>query len=149
MKPFITRWLATTLAVFVATGLDSGIHYNNVCALLGAGLLLGVCNAMVRPFLMLISLPLIVVTLGFFVLILNALILLFVGSGLIPGFSVLNFPAALFGSIVISLVSWLLKASCKMFDSQIRIVTVPGQPRPRGGMKTAQGRVIEENEPHD
>jgi putative membrane protein len=145
MKPFIVRWLVMTLAVLVATRLDPGIQFVNVFSLLGAALLLGICNAMVRPFLTLISLPLFVFTSWFFVLVLNALVLLFVGGGLIPGFKVLNFFAALFGSIVIGLVSWLLQASCKLFDGQIRIVTIPRESRePRGGMKTAQGRVINE-----
>jgi len=65
MKHFVFRWAATTIAVMVASSIIRGIRYDTVAALIGASLLLGILNAFVRPFLLILSAPLILVTLGF------------------------------------------------------------------------------------
>ncbi len=135
MKPFVTRWMVTTLAVLVAAQLP-GIHANSLVSLLFASLLLGVVNALVRPVLLLLSLPLILVTLGFFILIINALMLRLV-AGLVPGFFVDSFGSAFLGAIVISIVSWFLSAFFRGSDGRIRVITR------EGGMKQVSGRVIE------
>ena len=90
MKHFVFRWAATTIAVMVASSIIHGIRYDTVAALIGASLLLGILNAFVRPFLLILSSPLILVTLGFFILILNGL-LLFVVPSVIVGFHVDGF----------------------------------------------------------
>jgi len=69
MRHFVFRWIATTIAVFVAAPIV-GINYGDrLGCLLGASLLLGIINAFIRPILLLLSLPLILVTLGLFILI--------------------------------------------------------------------------------
>ena len=78
MKQFVLRWAATTIAVMVASSIIRGIHYDTFAALIGASLLLGILNAFVRPILLILSAPLILLTLGLFILVLNGLLLLLV-----------------------------------------------------------------------
>jgi putative membrane protein len=73
-----------------------------------ASLILGVLNAIVRPVLMFLALPLLIFTLGLFTLVINALLLYFIGNLLQPSFSVESFSAAFWGALVISLVSIIL-----------------------------------------
>src|SRR5207249_7177579 len=109
MKHFVFRWFITTFAVFVAAPIV-GINYGDrIGCLLAASLLLGIVNAFIRPILLLLSLPLILVTLGVFILIINALMLKFVGE-ILPCFEVPGFWRAFFGALILSIVSWLLSA---------------------------------------
>src|SRR4029077_4154721 len=100
---------------------------------------LGIVNAFVRPVLLLLSLPLILVSMGFFILIINALMLWLVG-GLVPGFDVPGFGSAFFGAIIISIVSWLLSAFFKGSDGRVYALTHHSQ------VRRVQGRVIEPDE---
>ena len=139
MRHFVFRWIATTIAVFVAAPIV-GINYGDrLGCLLGASLLLGIINAFIRPILLLLSLPLILVTLGLFILIINALMLKFV-SEIVPCFKVHGFWSAIFGAIIISLVSWLLSALFRGSDGRIHILTHHTQ------IKQVRGRVIEPGE---
>lgn len=104
LQAFLQRWIINTLAVLVAANVVSGIHYDTVGGLLAASLLLGVLNALVRPLMLLLSLPLLILTLGLFVLVINALLLSFVGW-LVEPFHVEGFAAAFWGALVISAVS--------------------------------------------
>lgn len=104
LLPFLQRWLVTMLAVLVAAKLVPGIEYDSGTSILVASLLLGFLNASVRPVLLLLSLPLLIVSLGLFVVVINALLLLLVGE-LVKGFTVQGFGSAVWGSLVISLVS--------------------------------------------
>ena len=122
MAAFLIRWFVTTIAVFVATKLVPGIKCEPVEALLGASLLLGIINAFVRPVLMLLSLPFIIVTMGLFIFVINALLLLFV-SKLIPSFYVDGFWHAFFGAIIISVVSWILSSFFRTSDGKIHAIT--------------------------
>ena len=108
MKKFLQSWLINTLAVLVAVYVVPGIHYQNWLDLLVASLLLGILNAVIRPILMVLSLPLLIFSLGLFMLVINALLLDFVGYLLHPQFSVTEFSAAFWGALVISLVSIIL-----------------------------------------
>ena len=85
LKEFLQRWIITTAAVLVAAQIVTGIKYDSGRALLIATLVLGLLNAFLRPLLLLLSLPLLVLTLGLFTLIINALLLWGVGR-LIEGF---------------------------------------------------------------
>ncbi|MCX6968286.1 MAG: phage holin family protein [Verrucomicrobia bacterium] len=145
MRSFFVRWASTTFAVFIATGFVPGITAENPEALILAGLLLGILNAVVRPVLLLLSLPLIVLTLGLMIPLINAMLLSFVGGGWIPGFHVARFGSALVGSIVISLVSWALNGLLRAESSTVRVHTYspPSPPSNPTGMKKVQGRVIE------
>lgn len=100
----LVRWLILTLAVWVAAHLVPGIVYDQWQSLLIAALVLGILNAFVKPLLMLISLPLIFVTFGLFLLLINAL-LLKATAWLVPGLHVASFWSALGGSLVVSIVS--------------------------------------------
>src|SRR5437867_11974309 len=107
MRHFVFRWIATTIAVMVAAALIRGIRYDTVGSLIGAALVLGILNAFVRPVLLILSAPLILLTLGFFILVVNGLMLLFVPS-IISGFHVDSFGSAFWGAIVIGIISWIL-----------------------------------------
>lgn len=106
-KIFLSTWAINTLGVLVAAHLVRGIHYESWGALLLASLMLGILNALLRPALLLLSLPLVLLTLGFFLLIINALLLYFVGW-LVAGLRVATFGAAFWGALIVSLVSLVL-----------------------------------------
>jgi putative membrane protein len=96
-------------ALWVAAQLVPGLVITGLSPLLLAALVLGLINAIVRPVLLVLTLPLTLVTLGLFLFILNAFCL-WLTSRLVPGFEVHSFLAALLGSLVISLVSWIVTA---------------------------------------
>ena len=139
MKHFVFRWAVTTIAVMVASSVVHGIRYDTVAALIGASLLLGIFNAFIRPFLLILSAPLILLTLGFFILVLNGLMLLVVPSVVI-GFHVDGFWSAFWGAIVISIVSWLLSAFFRGTDGRVHVLTHHTQ------IRRVRGRVIERDE---
>jgi putative membrane protein len=107
---FLQRWLINTVAVMVAANLLPGIHFDTIPGLLAASLLLGILNALLRPLLLLLSLPLVVLTLGLFNLVINALMLYFVGQ-LIRSFHVDSFWAAFWGGLLISFVTVVLNTA--------------------------------------
>lgn len=109
LKDFLQRWVITTVAVLVATHVVSGIHYDHWAALLAATLLLGLLNAFLRPVLLVLSLPFLILTLGLFSLVINALLLLLVGE-LVKSFHVAGFWPAFWASLVISVISVLLNS---------------------------------------
>jgi len=103
---FLQSWLINTLAVALAVLILRGhVHCESNGVLVLAALLLGILNAFVRPILMLIALPLLVFTLGLFTLVINALLLYFVGFLLKPNFYVDSFGYAFLGALIISIVS--------------------------------------------
>ncbi len=103
----IIKWLILTAAVFVADALIDGIRISGFAsAFFGAGAI-GVLNLLVKPVLFILTLPLTLLTFGLFAFVINALVLK-MASGLIPGFSVVGFWSAIFGSIIISITNWLL-----------------------------------------
>ncbi len=104
MKLFIQRWLITTLAVLVAASVVQGIRYDTVTALFVASLLLGILNALLRPALLLLSLPLLIFSMGIFVLVINAGLLYLVGR-MVKDFHVDGFWPAFWGALLISVVS--------------------------------------------
>jgi putative membrane protein len=99
--------LLNGIAIIVAAWLLPGLDVTGPGPALLAGLLLGVVNALVRPVLFILTLPLTLVTLGLFLFVLNALCLGLV-AWLVPGFSMAGFWSALFGALVVSVVSWIL-----------------------------------------
>jgi len=123
----------------VASSVIRGIRYDTVAALIGASLLLGILNAFVRPFLLILSVPLILVTLGFFILILNALLLLVVPS-IVVGFHVDGFWNAFWGAIIISIVSWILSAFFRGSDGRVHVLTQHTQ------IRRVRGRIVEDDE---
>lgn len=122
MRAFLIRWLVTTVSVYIASKLIAGIHADSSGTLIGAALLLGIMNAFVRPILLLLSMPFILITMGIFIFVINALLLRFV-SWLLPPFHVDGFWSAFFGSIIISTVSWVLSSFFRTSDGHIHPIT--------------------------
>jgi putative membrane protein len=106
VRAFLQRWLVTTFGVLIASQLVSGINYGGFPALITASLLLGVFNAVLRPVILILSLPLLLLTFGLLIPIVNGLLLLLVGY-FVKGFDVAGFWAAFWGGIVIGIVSWV------------------------------------------
>jgi putative membrane protein len=102
-------WLINTVALIAVAYLMPSISVSSFGAALLAALVLGFVNAVVRPVLILLTLPATVLTLGLFIFVLNGLLFWAVGSWL-EGFTVGGFWAAVFGAILFSIVSWLLSA---------------------------------------
>ncbi len=103
---FLLRAVLVAVGLWVAAHLIHGIAFDSVRSLAAAALVLGVINAFVKPILVILTLPLTIVTLGLFLLVLNAAMLLLTAH-LLHGFHVHGFWPALWGSIVVSLVSWI------------------------------------------
>ena len=103
MVGLLIRWLLNALALYVVSYLP-GIHVRSLGSLLVAALVLGLLNALVRPILFFLTLPLTILTLGLFLIVLNAL-MLEVTSMLVRGFRIDSFTWALIGAIVLSLIS--------------------------------------------
>src|SRR3954471_17095731 len=102
-------WLLNALALIAVAYLVPSITVSSFTSALVAALILGLVNAVIRPILVLLTLPVTILTLGLFIFIINALLFWFVGS-FVRGFEVQGFLAGLIGSILFSIVSWLLSA---------------------------------------
>jgi putative membrane protein len=102
-------WLVNALALIAVAYLMPNISVASFWTALVAALVLGLVNAVVRPVLVLLTLPATILTLGLFIFVLNGLLFWMVGS-FIEGFHVAGFWAGFFGAIVFSLISWLLSA---------------------------------------
>ena len=105
----LLAWLINAVALVAVAYLMPGISVASFATALVAALVLGLINAVVRPVLVLLTLPVTIVTLGLFIFVLNGLLFWFVGS-FIQGFVVDGFWSGVFGAIVFSLISWLLSA---------------------------------------
>ncbi|MDQ4134929.1 MAG: phage holin family protein [Pseudomonadota bacterium] len=103
---FVTRVIVVGLGLWLASELVPGIAVQGAWTLLGAALLLGVVNAVVRPVLVVLTLPFTILTLGLFLLVINAAMLGLVAS-MFRGFVIDGFWSAVLGSIVISITGWL------------------------------------------
>jgi putative membrane protein len=139
MRHFVFRWIITTVAVMIVPVFISGIRYDTWPSLIGAALLLGILNAFVRPVLLILSAPLILLTLGFFILIINALMLRLVPS-MVIGFHVDSFGSAFWGALLISIISWILSAFFRGSDGRVHVLTHHTQ------IKRVEGRVIDPRE---
>ena len=107
MPGILIRWLTTTAAIVATAYLLDGIQVSGFFSAIFAGAILGILNAFFRPIALLLTLPINILSLGLFTFIINALMLK-MASGLIPGFEVYGFWTAIFGSLLISVISWLL-----------------------------------------
>ena len=109
MNGLLIRWLLLTISIIVTSYLVDGIHVTSFFSAFFAAAVLGILNALFRPILIIITLPINILTLGLFTFVINAL-LLKMASGVVPGFYVQGFWSAVFGSLIISLVSWVLNS---------------------------------------
>ena len=104
---FLAHWGITALSLWVAGFVFHGISFSNNQSLFVSALLLGFANAVIRPVVILLTIPLTLITFGFFLLVINALMMLLVSS-LVPGFKVSGFWTAFFASIFIAVLSFFV-----------------------------------------
>src|SRR5687768_1799354 len=106
MTGFVLRVAIVALGLWLATLILPGLHFDSAGYLLGAALLLGVVNAIVRPIAVVLTFPLTLLTLGLFLLIVNAAMLGLVAL-LLPGFEIDGFWPAILGGIIVGLTGWV------------------------------------------
>ena len=109
MHGIIIRWLTLTFAIIVTAYLVGGIEVSGFWSALFAAAVLGILNAFFRPIILILTLPINILTMGLFTFVINA-VLLKMASGVISGFNVEGFWPAVFGSLLISVVSWLINS---------------------------------------
>jgi putative membrane protein len=125
MNGIIVRWLTSTAAIVFTSYLLDGIHVSGFLSAIFAAAMLGILNAFFRPIALLLTLPINILSLGFFTFVINALMLK-MASAVITGFDVIGFWSAIFGSFLISIISWLLnsfindRGTVTSFDSEYR-----------------------------
>ncbi len=130
----LIRWLVLAVGVTIATKLIPGIHCDDQTTLIVVVLLLSFLNAILKPLLVLFTLPFILLTMGLGMVVINALLFLFVG-GLVKGFHVEGFLAAVGGAVIVSLTNFL---ASRLFRRP------PGPPRsPSGRGKRSSPDVID------
>ncbi len=107
MPHFLLTWLLTAVALVITARLVPGFRIESFPAALVASVVLGLVNAIIKPILVVLTLPITLVSLGLFLFVINAITIWLVGY-LTPGFDVLSFVAALLGSIVLTIVASVL-----------------------------------------
>jgi len=116
MGSILLRWLLSALALLAVAYLYPGVKVESFFAAAVAALLLGLVNALIRPILVVLTLPVTILTLGLFIFVINALLFWLVAE-IVQGFAVQGFVAALVGSLLYSLitlvVSWLIGGAKK------------------------------------
>ena len=123
---FLLRVVVNILALVLIASVVPGIRLDGVLPAVAAGLLLGIVNAVVRPVLLILTLPITLVTLGLFLLVLNGLCLWLVAA-LVTGFHVAGFWSALLGALCVSVVSWIVTA---LVSDSGRFVVITRRSRP-------------------
>lgn len=133
-RQLLVRWLILALGVLLATRLIPGIECENGAALVAVVLLLSLFNAVLKPLLVIFTLPFILVTMGLGVVVINALLFL-LASWLVRGFTVAGFGSALGGALVVSATNFVL--------SRLTRRPPPPPPPPGGGGPGGPGDVID------
>ncbi|PTY04705.1 phage holin family protein [Opitutaceae bacterium EW11] len=128
LMQMLMRWGVLALGVAIATRIIPGIHCDDMAALIVVVLLLSFFNAILKPILVLFTLPFILVTMGLGVVVINALLFLFVGK-LVQGFQVDGFWSAVGGAVVVSVTTFIVS---RLIGSARRAPT-PQPPARRGG----------------
>ena len=123
MLEFFVHWGITALSLWVVSLIFHGISFTSKKSLFLSALLLGFANAVIRPIVIVLTIPLTLITFGLFLLVINALMMLLV-STLVPGFRVSGFWTAFFASIVVTLLS--LAVGAVIFGSAHDPVNLPG-----------------------
>jgi putative membrane protein len=106
----VIKWLLSALALLAVTYIYTGVQVSSFTSALIAAAVIGLLNMVVRPVLVVLTLPVTIVTLGLFLFVINAL-LFWAASGLLPGFHVNGFVAALIGSLIYSLLGLIIEAA--------------------------------------
>ena len=141
---FLKSWVISTLAVMVAVEVVHGIHFRDpgLLAPVLTALLLGILNAFIRPILVIFALPLVILTLGLFMLVINAIMLCFVSWLMQPYFVVDTFGAAVLGALVISIISGALNLLTGNSNARITIQRRP-PPSNKSSGNDGNGPVID------
>lgn len=113
--PFLLHWLGTAVSLWLADLVFKGLRFDGARSLILSALLLGLANAIVRPVLIFLTLPLTVVTFGLFLFVINALMLMLVAR-LVRGFTISGFGTALLASIFLGVLSLLVGALLSIGD---------------------------------
>jgi len=143
-KKFLQAWLINTLAVAVAAYLlRDRITYHSLSDLIIASLLLGMLNAFIRPILLLMALPLVIFTLGLFILVINAVLLWFVGQISPDHFAVKDFWSAFWGALIIGIISLVLNVMTGSGNSRIQFQRGQRPPGSDKGGGSGDGPVID------
>lgn len=104
---FVVHWLVLAAALFLTTRIVPGIHVASTGSLVIAALVIGLINALVKPILVVLSLPITILTLGLFYLVINGVCLM-LAAALVPGFTIDSWGSAIIGALVMSIIGWLL-----------------------------------------
>jgi len=129
LTPFLLHWAITAFALWVASHVFKGLRFGSSGALVVAALLLGLANAVVRPLLVVLTLPLTLLTFGLFLLVINALVLMLVGK-LVSGFHIDGFWTAFWASIFMALLSLVLGSFVLGGSPQFTVQPVPAPGSP-------------------
>ncbi len=124
LTPFLLHWAITATSLWVASHLFKGMRFDSTSALVVSALLLGLANAVVKPLLVFLTLPLTLLSFGLFLLVINALMLLLVAK-LVNGFQLRGFGTALWASMFIALLSWVLGSFVLGGTPEFTIQTAP------------------------
>jgi putative membrane protein len=126
---FLIRAVVNAVAIWLATEIVPGIDARSTTAVVAAALVLGLVNAIVRPVLLVLTLPLTLVTLGLFLFVLNAFCL-WLTSAIVPGFEVRGFWPAFGGALVVSALSWVMNGFVSD-RGRVVVITERGETAPR------------------
>jgi len=121
---FLAHWGVTSLSLWIASLMFHGISFSSKKSLFISALLLGLVNAVVKPVIIILTIPLTLITFGFFLLVINALMMMLV-SALVPGFRISGFWTAFFASIVVTVVSLFI--GTMVFQSEENYFEMPTQ----------------------
>lgn len=124
LTPFLLHWAITATSLWVASHLFKGMRFDSTSALVVSALLLGLANAVVKPLLVFLTLPLTLLSFGLFLLVINALMLLLVAK-LVNGFQLRGFGTAFWASMFIALLSWVLGSFVLGGTPEFTIQTAP------------------------
>ncbi len=102
----LVSWIFLTIGILIVAYFLPGVSVRSLSAAIWAAAVLGLLNTFVKPILVILTLPITIITVGLFLLVINALLFLLVGS-IVPGFEVRNFWWALLGSIIVSILSYV------------------------------------------
>jgi putative membrane protein len=121
---FLAHWGITALSLWLTSFIFHGISFANKKSLFLSALLLGFANAVIRPIIIILTIPLTLVTFGLFLLVINALMMLLV-SALVPGFKISGFWTAFFASIVVTVLSLIVGTF--IFQSDDYSIEIPSR----------------------
>ena len=107
MKKFLIKWFVNTIALFLITHIVAGIKAEGWLSIVVAALVIGLLNAVIRPVIIILTLPITILSFGFFTLIINGL-MFYVASKMVEGFYVANFWSAFWAALLLSIISFIL-----------------------------------------